>query len=66
MSHKYDFGCILTGVVTSQFFSDALEKTVLTTISMLVATTIAFFWRRYLHRKMRQRMRDKNKNENNG
>lgn len=66
MSHKFDLGCILTGVVTSQFFSDAFEKTIITTFSMLIATTIAFFWRRYLHRKMRERLKNKNKKENNG
>lgn len=63
--NKYDLGCILVGATSSMFVTELFEKIVITAISMLIATTIAFFWRRYLHLKMRERMKN-NKNKKNG
>lgn len=61
ISNRFDLGCIITGVITSQFFSVLFEKIIHTVISMLIATTLAFFWRRYLHKKTRERLKNKNK-----
>lgn len=66
MSNKYDLGCLLTGAVTSTFFTEAFEKTLVTTISMIIATTVSYFWRKYLHKKNREKLKRDRQNENLG
>lgn len=51
MSHKTELVTLITGVFASTFANDLIEKMIITTISMLVATTIAFYWKKYLERK---------------
>lgn len=59
LSNKYDLGCVLVGVISSTFATDLIEKTVVTCISMLVATTVAFYWRKHLHKRHRESLRKK-------
>ena len=61
ISNKYDLGCVLLGVMTSTWFTETIEKVVMTTLAMVIGTTVAFFWRRYLHKYFRNFLRNKNK-----
>ena len=60
MSHKYELAPILAGVVTSTFYTELSEKIIMTSVSLVIATTIAFFWRRFLHKYFKNVMRNKN------
>ena len=60
MSNKYDLACVLIGLVTSTWFTETIEKVLMTSLAMVVGTTIAFFWRRFLHKKFKNVMRNKN------
>ncbi len=57
IGNKYDLGCVIVGAITSTWFTESVEKVGMTTLSMLIATTAAFFWRRYLHKTFRRVLR---------
>lgn len=57
LGNRYDLFCLLAGVVSSAFVVEFFQKLIITCIVMLISTTIAFFWRRYLHVKMRERIK---------
>lgn len=48
MTHKIELVTILTGVFTSAFFHDLFDKVIMTVVAMLVATTLAHYWKKYL------------------
>ena len=59
ISNKYDLGCVLLGIVTSAWFTETIEKVIMTTLAMVIGTTAAFFWRRYLNKYFKDFMRNK-------
>ena len=60
ISNKYDLGCVLIGIVTSTWFTETIEKVMMTSLAMVIGTTIAYFWRRFLHKYFKNVMRNKN------
>lgn len=65
ISNKYELGSVGLGIITSTWFSEALDKVVMTSLAMVAGTTVAFFWRRFLHKYFKNFMRNKNNNLNN-
>lgn len=63
--NKWDLGCIITGAITSAFLDELMVKVFMTVISMVVGTTVAFYWRRHLHFKTREKLRKKKQDDNN-
>lgn len=57
ISNKYDLGCVLVGIVTSTWFTETIEKVAMTTLAMVIGTTVAFFWRRFLHKHFKNFLR---------
>jgi membrane protein DedA with SNARE-associated domain len=51
MNHKIELITLVTAGFASQFAADLLAKIVITTIAMIVGTTVAYYWKRYLERK---------------
>ena len=63
MGNKYDVICLFTGVFTSTFFIDTVEKILSTCTAMLIATTMSFFFRRFLWFKFKDMFKNKIKNK---
>jgi hypothetical protein len=57
MNHKIELITLITAGLASQFATDLLLKTIITIITMVIGTTVAFFWKKFLE------SRDKNKKE---
>ena len=57
MSHKIELTTLIVAGFASQFATDLIEKIIITTVAMIVGTTFAYYWKRYLERK------DNRKNE---
>lgn len=55
MSHKIELTTLIAAGLASQFAADLLAKIIITTLAMIIGTTVAYYWKRYLERK------DKNK-----
>jgi membrane protein DedA with SNARE-associated domain len=51
MSHKIELVSMVAAGFISQFATDLLEKMIITTIAMVVGTTFAYYWKRYLEGK---------------
>lgn len=57
MNHKIELTSLIVAGLASQFATDLIEKIIITTIAMVIGTTFAYYWKRHLESK------DKNKNE---
>jgi membrane protein DedA with SNARE-associated domain len=57
MSHKIELITLVIAGFASQFATDLLEKVIITTLAMVIGTTFAYYWKRYLEHK------DKNKED---
>lgn len=55
MNQKTEMISLFSGVTTAVFFEDLLLKIVATAVSMFIGATIAFFWRRHLERKFKDK-----------
>ena len=51
MAHKIEIATIIVAGVASQFATDLIEKTIITTSAMVIGTTTAYFWKKYLEKK---------------
>lgn len=51
MSNKIEILSLFIAALASQFAADLLEKIVITTAAMMVGTTCAYFWKKYLESK---------------
>ncbi|WP_445458420.1 hypothetical protein [Flavobacterium sp. HNIBRBA15423] len=51
MSHKIEVISLSTAALASTFTNDLFSKIIISTISMIIATTAAYYWRRYLEKK---------------
>jgi len=48
MSHKIELFAMITGALASTFVSDMMQKIVITTVAMVIGTTVAYYWRKFL------------------
>lgn len=51
MSHKIELTTLIMAGFASQFAADLMAKIIITSIAMIVGTTVAYYWKRYLERK---------------
>lgn len=51
MSHKIELITLITAGFASQFAADLMAKIIITTVAMIVGTTFAYYWKKYLERK---------------
>lgn len=54
MSHKIELSAMITGALASTFVNDMLQKIAITTIAMLVGTTVAYYWKRFLESRKKK------------
>lgn len=45
---------MITGALASTFVNDMLQKIAITTIAMLVGTTVAYYWKRFLESRKKK------------
>jgi len=53
MSHKIELTSLVIACFASQFATDLLEKIIITTVAMVIGTTFAYYWKKYLEYKDR-------------
>ncbi|MBC7847263.1 MAG: hypothetical protein H7Y10_12300 [Flavobacterium sp.] len=51
MSHKIELTTLIAAGFASQFAADLLVKIIITTVAMIIGTTVAYYWKRYLENK---------------
>lgn len=51
MNHKIEIYSLFIAVFASQFAADLIEKIIITSVAMVVGTTVAYYWRKYLESK---------------
>ena len=51
MSYKIELTAMLAGAFASQFVDELLQKIVITSITMLIGTTVAFYWKIFLEKR---------------
>lgn len=54
ITHKIEFGSLLISCFISALVDELVLKIVFTSIAMIVGTTFAFFWERYLKDKFKK------------
>ena len=50
MSHKIELSAMITGALASTFVNDLMQKIVITTVAMVVGTTVAYYWKKFLEK----------------
>jgi len=51
MSHKIELTSLIIAGFASQFAADLIEKIIITTAAMVIGTTFAYYWKKYLEKK---------------
>jgi hypothetical protein len=51
MNHKIELFTIISAGFLSGIIADALTKIIVTVLAMLIGTTAAFYWKKYLEKK---------------
>lgn len=51
MTNKIELTSLIVAGIASQFATELLMKIVITAISMIIGTTIAYYWKKYLEKK---------------
>lgn len=54
MSHKIELSAMITGAFASTFVNDMLQKIIITTVAMVVGTTVAYYWKRFLENRKKK------------
>ena len=54
MSHKIELSAMITGALFSTFVNDLMQKIVITTVAMIVGTTVAYYWKRFLENRKKK------------
>lgn len=54
MSNKIEILAMVTGAFASTFVNDMLQKIIITTVAMLVGTTVAYYWKRFLENRKKK------------
>lgn len=58
MSHKIEIAALILAGIASSFTQDLISKTAITIISMVIGTTVAYYWREYLEKKNKNKNKD--------
>lgn len=51
MSHKIELIILIMAGFASQFTADLIAKIIITTVAMIIGTTVAYYWKKYLESK---------------
>ena len=48
MNHKIEIISLFVAGIASQFAMNLIEKIIITTVAMVIGTTVAYYWKKYL------------------
>lgn len=51
MMHKIELKVMILSAFASTFAQDLVAKVIITTVAMIIGTTAAFYWRRFLEKR---------------
>lgn len=51
--HKIELAAIFAGAFAGAFVNELFEKVIITSLAMIVGTTLAYYWKKYLEKKSR-------------
>lgn len=54
MSHKIELSAMITGALFSTFVNDLMQKIIITTVAMVIGTTVAYYWKRFLENRKKK------------